>query len=157
QSGMGGQHEFKFGFSYRRNPNRTTTTWSGSQIVGNQEDADGSGFAKIYRQRNVEVLGENLAGYVGDTFTKGRLTVNAGIRWDQQKSQNRASTAQANPTFPDLLPTLSYDGNGPKIDWKDFSPRASFSYAVDENRKTVLRGSYARYAGQLNPFEVTSA
>jgi hypothetical protein len=157
QNATGGQHEFKFGFSYRRNPNKTTTTWSGSQIVANQLEADGSGVAKVYRQRNVEFLGENLAAYVGDTFTRGRLTVNAGVRWDEQKSKNNPSTAQANPTFPNLLPTLSYDGNGPTIDWKDISPRVSLSYALDANRKSVLRASYARYAGQLNPFEVTSA
>src|SRR5262245_17548787 len=31
-SGMGGNHEFKFGFSYRKNPARTTTTWAGTQV-----------------------------------------------------------------------------------------------------------------------------
>ena len=32
-SGWGGQHEFKFGFGYRKHPARTTTTFSGNQIV----------------------------------------------------------------------------------------------------------------------------
>src|SRR6185503_6684476 len=31
------------------------------------------------------------------------------------------------------------------------------TFALDAARKTVARASYASYAGQLNPFEVTSA
>ena len=42
------------------------------------------------------------------------------------------------------------------ICWKDLSPRVALTYAVDADRKTVLRASYARYAGQLNSFETTS-
>ena len=59
--------------------------------------------------------------------------------------------------FPDLLPSLSFAGGGPSITWNDVSPRVGATVALDEGRKTVARASYANYAGQLNPFEVTSA
>ena len=114
-------------------------------------------FALAYRARVVNFVGENYNAFVGDTFSKGRLTVNGGIRWDQQNAANEASTAPANTMFPDLLPSLSFDGGGPTITWNDISPRVGVTYALDEKRKTVARASYARYAGQLNPFEVTSA
>ena len=34
--------------------------------------------------------------------------------------------------------------------WNNFSPRAGVTYALDDDRKTVARASFSRYAGQLN-------
>jgi Carboxypeptidase regulatory-like domain/TonB-dependent Receptor Plug Domain len=152
----GGSHEFKFGFGYRRNPNHSTTRWSGSEVVAHINPGNDN-YALAYRARVVNFIGENYDAYAGDTFSRGRLTVNAGIRWDRQTAENLASVAPANTAFPDLLPSLSFDGNSPKIAWNDVSPRVGATFALDEDRKTVARASYANYAGQLNPFEVTSA
>jgi len=154
-----GNHELKFGFGYRKNPNRTTTTWSGNQIVGFQFAEDpldaSSNLAWVTRQRNVAFTAKYYHAYFGDTFTKNRLSLSFGVRWDRQSSENEASTASENPTFPEVLPALSYAGGGTGISWNDFSPRVSATYALDEERKTVLRASYSYYAGQLNPFETT--
>src|SRR6266571_2319125 len=156
KSAWGGQHEFKFGFGYRKAPARTTTTYSGDQIIA-INNGGGDTVAQLTRQRNVRFTEDLWNAYFGDSFTKGRLTVNAGVRYDYQHAFNEASTAAANPVFPDLLPALVYDGSGPTITWKDFSPRASVSVALDESRRTVARASYARYAGQLFPNDVTTA
>jgi len=156
KASAGGSHEFKFGFGYRRNPNHSTTRWSGSEVVAHVNPGNDN-FALAYRARVVNFIGENYDAYVGDTFSRGRLTVNGGIRWDRQMASNEASVAPANTAFPDLLPTLSFDGNSPSITWNDVSPRVGATFALDESRKTVARASYANYAGQLNPFEVTSA
>jgi len=156
KSTRAGSHEFKFGFGYRRNPNHSTTRWSGSEVVAHVNPGDDN-FALAYRARVVNYTGQNYDAFVGDTFSKGRLTLNAGIRWDRQTAFNDASVAPANTMFPDLLPTLSFNGNSPKIAWNDVSPRVGATVALDDSRKTVARVSYANYAGQLNPFEVTSA
>jgi len=151
-------HEFKFGFGYRRNPNHSTTRWSGSEVVAHVDPGgDGLNYALAYRARVVNFVGQNYDAFIGDTITMNRLTLNLGIRWDKQTAANDASTAPANTAFPDLLPALSYNGSGPTINWNDVSPRAGLTYALGENKKTIARASYARYAGQLNPFEVTSA
>ncbi len=151
-------HEFKFGFGYRRNPNQSTTRWSGSEVVGHiNPSGDGVNYALAYRARVVNFIGQNWDAFVGDTITMGRMTVNAGVRWDRQTASNQPSTAPANTMFPELLPSLAYDGSGPTIDWNDISPRVGLTYALGENKKSVLRASYSRYAGQMNPFEVTSA
>jgi len=156
KSGTGGTHEFKFGFGYRRNPNSSTTRWSGSEVVAHI-NSGGDNYALAYRARVVNFIGQNYDAFVGDTFSKGRLTVNAGVRWDRQTATNQPSVAPANTAFPDLLPSLSFNGDSPVIKWNDFSPRVGATVAMDEQRKTVARVSYANYAGQLNPFEVTSA
>jgi len=154
--GMGGQHEFKFGFGYRKNPARTTTTFAGNQTPGIVVDSETS-VAWVTRARNVAFTESAWSGYVGDTFTKDRLTINAGLRFDHQHAENQASTAPANPLFPEILPELVYDGSGPTITWNDVSPRVGLSYALNESRKTVARVSYSRYAGQLFPNDVTTA
>ena len=156
KSANGGTHEFKFGFGYRRSPNHSTTRWSGSEVVGSIISPT-EAYAKAYRARVVNFVGENTSAFLGDTFSHGRLTVNAGFRWDLQKAANQASDAPANTMFPNLLPALSFDGTSPTISWNDISPRVGATIALDDKRKTVARASYARYAGQLNPFEVTSA
>src|SRR3954471_15151093 len=156
KSGGGGTHEFKFGFGYRKNPNHSTTRWSGSEVVGYINAPDDK-IARLYRARVVNFVGQNTNAFFGDTFSKGRMTANAGVRWDRQTAANDASTAPANTAFPDLLPSLAFNGGGATINWNDFSPRVGLTYALDEKRKTVARASYARYAGQLNPFEVTAS
>ncbi len=155
-NGWGGQHEFKFGFGYRKHPARTTTTFSGEPDPGLQHNGGGDYVARVTRQRNVKFTESVYSGYLGDTFTKGRFTANLGVRWDRQHSFNEPSTAPANPAFPELLPELAYDGAGATITWNDFSPRLSVNLALDEARKTVARASYSRYAGQLFPNDVTT-
>jgi Carboxypeptidase regulatory-like domain/TonB-dependent Receptor Plug Domain len=156
KSGMGGNHEFKFGFSYRKMPSRTTTTYSGNQVFGQKQNATES-FALVERQRNVRFTEKVASGYIGDTLTKGRFALNLGARYDHQYAFNESSTATANPLFPDLLPALQYDASStPTITWNDISPRVSATLALDESRKTVARVSYARYAGQLFPNDVTT-
>jgi hypothetical protein len=154
--GWGGQHEFKFGFGYRKDPARTTTTYTGNQVKA-IDNGGGDTLAQITRQRNVAFTEKAASAYIGDTFTKGRMTLSAGVRYDHQYAFNEASTAKANPLFPELLPDLVYDGSGPTITWNSFSPRFSGTFALDEARKTVLRASYSRYAGQLFPNDVAAA
>jgi hypothetical protein len=79
------------------------------------------------------------------------MTFNLGLRFDSQKAKNLPSDAPANPSFPNVVPGLSFGGDSDYlISWNSISPRAGFSFALDEGRKTVLRASYARYYDQLS-------
>ena len=157
-STMGGaSHEFKFGFGYNRRPSDSLTRYSGNSVFA-IHNGPGDDVAQVYRDRVVASIGTYTDAYVGDTISKGRVTLNLGVRWDKQTAKNLASVAPANPDFPTILPAVNFDGTGvPTIDWNDISPRVSMTYALDEARKTILRASYARYAGQLNPGQVTLA
>jgi Carboxypeptidase regulatory-like domain/TonB-dependent Receptor Plug Domain len=146
---LGGNHELKFGFGYRRTPVDSITAYSGSKIFAVKQTADG-GVALVTRDRVASYKTSYTDLYLGDVYTKGRLTLNVGARYDHQTGGNRPSSAAANPVFPELLPALSFGGEGQGVTWNDVSPRAGISYALDENRKTIVRGSYARYAGQLS-------
>jgi hypothetical protein len=147
--GLGGSHELKFGFGYREVSTATNTHWTGNQLVGYINAADDTE-ARLYRDGNAEAVGKYFDAYVGDVFTRNRLSINVGLRFDNQKAKNLGSAAPANASFPDRLPALSYGGDSDyPIDWSDISPRAGFSYALDSASRTVARASYARYANQL--------
>lgn len=162
KAATGGNHELKFGFSYRSVTTNSTTHYNGNGIVGQSYNgpgtAGGTNLARIYRDGIVEYGGKYSSVYVGDVFTKGRLTLNAGLRLDRQSARNLPSEAPANAAFPNLLPALKFAGSAEdNIRSTDLSPRVGMSYALDAARKTVLRASFARYAGQLSYGNVAGA
>jgi hypothetical protein len=152
----GANHEFKFGFGYNRRPSDSLTRFSGNSVFG-VHIGPGDEVAQVWRDRVVSSIGQYTDLYFGDTISKGALTLNLGVRWDKQTARNLPSVAAANPDFPTILPAVTYDGSGPSISWNDISPRVSATFALDAARKTIARASYARYAGQLNPGQVTLA
>lgn len=157
-SSMGGNHELKFGFGYRDVTTNSTTHYNGNGFSGEYYGpgtGGGDNIAYGYRDSVVAYGGKYASFYIGDVFTKNRFTFNIGLRVDKQSAKNLASTAPANPAFPTRLPALEYGGSDTLIDFLDLSPRLGFSYALDENRKTVLRGSFARYGAQLSYGNVT--
>ena len=151
----GVSHEFKFGFGYNRRPSESVTHYSGNQVLA-IHNGPGDDVAQVWRDRIVSAIGQSADLYVGDTISKGALTLNLGVRWDRQIARNLPSVAPANPDFATQLPAVNYDGSGQTITWNDLSPRVSATYALDAAKKTIVRGSYARYAGQLNPAAVTN-
>jgi hypothetical protein len=149
-----GNHEFKFGYAYRRASTNSSSLLPGNGIEARIETARGK-IARIQRELVSSFKGSYNALYLQDTFTKDRLTLQGGVRWDLQKAENAASTAAANPLFPEILPDLVYDGAGTKIEWSDISPRVGFTYALNESRKTLLRGNFSIFTQQLAHPDVT--
>jgi len=148
------RHELKFGFAYRRASVASSSLLPGNGIEARTETARGT-IARVQREWVSAYEGSYNALYVQDTFTANRFTLQAGVRWDLQKANNKASTARANPLFPDLLPDLNYDGSGTKIKWNDFSPRVGFTLALDDSRRTLLRGNFSIFTQQLAMPDVT--
>ena len=140
QHGMGGQHEFKFGFAYRKDPARTTTTYAEPDPRHQRRVAPAPA-----RQQTMR---ENRSGYKRHV-QQGRMTASAA-------SATTTSTPSTSPAAPPTplpnLPELACDGSGPTITWKDFSPRlgeASSALERGETQTVWLRASHARYATAL--------
>ncbi|MBK5256595.1 MAG: TonB-dependent receptor [Vicinamibacteria bacterium] len=158
-SGMGGNNELKFGFGYRDVVTNSIDAYSGGGLGGyyyGPGSAGGDNYVTAYRDGYSNYAGKYASIYLGDVFTKDRFTANFGVRIDKQSAKNLASESPASGAFPTRLPAFKYDGSDTLIDWTDLSPRLGFSYALDEGRKTVLRGSLARYAAQLSFGNVTT-
>jgi len=137
-------HELKFGAGYRE----TEVNSSSSYIAGGYEFY--GGYLALTRAGINRFKGEYKDAYVQDTLTAGRLTANVGLRWDVQGGRTLPTTVPANPVAPDLMPEVHYEGGDAGFEWSDIVPRLGLTYALGENRSTLLRASYSRYADQLD-------
>jgi outer membrane receptor protein involved in Fe transport len=75
--------------------------------------------------------------YVGDTILLGNLTLQAGLRWDNQKAFIEAGRVPVNNLLPDVLPAIDYSKSG-DLEWTTVSPRIGLTYALGAE-KTALR------------------
>ena len=171
-------HELKFGFGYRHAPDSSFYTWPGPTegYVRNRSSAYCAArgvtipaggqcmSAYEYRAANSQLDQKYKDIYVGDTILAGNLTVQAGLRWDNQATFNPAAVTAANPligtpiTVPingtggfttAALPPLTYAGDARKLVWKSISPRIGLTYALGADKKTLLRAGYNRYVNQV--------
>jgi len=150
-------HELKLGFNYLTLGNSSATAWpgDGSGGLAAQTYGDAGYFcsvpcAVITRSGFLGTDGKFWSAFLSDTITADRLTVNLGLRWDEQYATTRPSTVPANPTFPEILPAFVYRGGGKDFIFKDWQPRVAIAYSLPSKRSTVLKASYSRYAETLN-------
>jgi hypothetical protein len=150
-----GRHEIKFGFGWRRADVDSTTIIPGGVSAINGIVTYHDGYPNMIAE--VGVWNDNTStravythGYIGDTMTWDRLTLNAGVRWDRAAASVKGRTQPGNPILPGLLPELTSDAADDVIANNVIVPRIGLSYALDESRKTLLRGSYGLFASQLN-------
>ena len=143
-----GRHEVKFGFSWRRAVVDQLVQWPGSKqfsihigyplmVVGLTGDQVTSN------------EGRYTSAYVGDTVSLDRVTLNYGVRFDRSTSSLRESTRPGSPIVPTVLPPLTSPARSNTHVYNTLAPRVSATYALDEERKTLVRGSYSMFASQL--------
>jgi hypothetical protein len=151
-------HELKFGFQYLWAAVHSGSVWPGgaanglaAATYGDLIDC-GTGIpcAVITRSSSKNIETTFYSAFLSDTLTADRLTVNAGVRWDRQYGVNDASSIGANASFQDILPAVNYAGAGKAFTWEDFSPRLGVTYALGNDRMTILKASYARFVDNLN-------
>jgi hypothetical protein len=153
---LGGDHEFKFGFEYKRSNLHTFSSYGNGvfirdtgQTAAGGPFVSGSVFAIHYIDGKVRL--DRTSFYATDTYRKDRLTLNLGLRFDQQTGQNLASTIPAVPGFEDIVDQFDFAGNDPDVTFNDFSPRIGATYDLTGDGKTILRGNFARYFDTYAP------
>jgi hypothetical protein len=143
-----GNHELKFGFSYRKVTVASFSSLPGGGALLYNGYPDYIGY--VYRDYNPAAHSNYTSGYVADTFSRDRMTVNVGARWDYQVASLDAAEVAANPIAPNLLPALTETAVKNAIKWNTIAPRVGVTYAIDESRRSLLRASYSRFASQLS-------
>jgi len=146
--GLGGSHQLKYGVGYRTVDAGTEALWPGNGILAIAQSTTDLR-AQVFREGNGSNRADYLDFYAGDTITKGRATIDLGVRYDRQWGFADASTSQPNQAFPTLLPGIVFPGYRTPFTWNNLSPRAGVLFALDESAKTVARVSYTKFAGQL--------
>ncbi len=151
---LGGDHAFKAGYRYR-----TAKEHSESHTGGNVEARYRNGVgaeATLYRDSITRYALYTQALYLQDTFTKDRLTLNLGVRYDRQSNEALSSDVPAHPFAPEWLPAVSFGGANSGVVWNDWSPRLGMTYDIQGTGKTVAKASYSIYFGQRSPGQAVS-
>src|SRR5262249_6366617 len=142
---LGGDHAIKFGVGWRDTPFGFTGTRGGGATARFTNGVPTEAY--LYRDSNTETGLYQVFGYLQDAYTRGRLTINAGIRFDLNDDEALASHIDANPLIPDILPAVDFAGADSGVTFKDWSPRVGVTYNLRGRGKTVLKGNYAVYWG----------
>jgi hypothetical protein len=147
RNALGGNHDFKFGFGWRRHEATSQEIWPGNMIQA-LDNALTDQVARIYREGLGTNRQEYTSFYAGDTFSRGRLTIDAGLRFDRQTGSALPSVTKPNTEFPSLVPGIEFAGYDAPFTWITLHPRLGATWALDA--RTILRGNFSRYAGQLD-------
>jgi hypothetical protein len=147
-TGMGASHDLKYGVGFRTSDAISGTLWPGNGILALENSATDLR-AQVFRRGNGGNRANYLDFYVGDTISHNRATIDLGVRYDRQWGKALPSTTDANPAFPTAVPGFTFTGYDSPFTWNNISPRAGLTYALDEDKKTIARASFSRYAGQL--------
>jgi len=88
-----------------------------------------------------ETMKALMGTYVQDQWTRQRLTLTGGLRFDYENALVPAQHLDAGP----YIGVRDYDGVTCVPCWKDLSPRGSAAYDLFGNGKTALKVSLGRY------------
>ncbi|CAN5835036.1 hypothetical protein BH18ACI5_BH18ACI5_04960 [soil metagenome] len=170
----GGDHSLKFGVGWKKAPILSWSHYSGGarpwvQCVGNALSGCGNGDyvavgsgpglvpyrAVLYRDqlRNNDWHGYN--SYVQDEFSRGRIRLKGGLRYDWQTSKHLGGCVPENPLLPTALPSQCDEAtdtdvsSGRKIQsFGNLSPRLGATYDLLGNGKTSVHASGSYYYDQ---------
>ena len=162
---LNADHAIKFGFRYRQD-RATSTNHRGGNVEARWQDANGDGIfqsseavqANIYRDSYTDYNVFDTSAYLQDTITKGKFTWQLGVRLDRQWDRANESVVPATPFFGQTtrtglvfnqLPAINFAGADSGVKWTDIVPRLGVNWDAKGDGRTVLKASFARYAGQL--------
>jgi len=149
QKDLWGQHEVKVG---------TTLYWRRNSVGWRVHPAgdytlifDGPAPAEIDIRNSPtqpDSRASYYAGYVKDTWrVSDRMTLNLGLRFEQQTSFIPKQSKDASPQFPALYPAVSFDGLD-VLTWNMVVPR--FGLAWDVADRTIVKATFGRFANGMD-------
>ena len=152
---LGGDHAIRAGVGYR-----TADGLSLSHVGGNTTARFTAGVgtaADLHRDAATLYTSNAWSFFLQDTYTRGRFTAMAGLRVDRQDDKALGASVTAHPFVADLLPEATFGGVDPGIVWTNISPRLGVTFDPRGTGRTILRGSYSRYYGQVGPGTIAAA
>jgi hypothetical protein len=151
---LGGQHELKVGTTlyWRRNSVGWRVHPAGDYTLIYDRINGVSNTPSEIQIRNSPTQPDSrayyYAGYVKDTWrVTDRMTLNLGVRIEQQKALLPAQSKEASPQFPTLFPAQSFEAKD-VLTWNTVVPR--FGLAWDVANRTVLKATYGRFVNGMD-------
>lgn len=164
---LGGDHAIKFGIRYRQD-RAISTAHRGGNADARFNEVNGAlvaAQATIYRDSITDYNVFDQSAYLQDTFTKGKLTVIAGARFDRQWDRANAGVVPASPFFGKItqtgavfnqLPSVTFNGAESGLVFNDLAPRLGLTWDMNGDGHNVFKANYARYASQLGDGDASS-
>src|SRR5262249_48879037 len=143
-----GAHEVRFGGGWRSMTADTTQTWPANHLVASWQGYPNM-LVQVSRDYQSATSARYISAYATDTISLDRITITGGVRFDRQTSSLGAASVNAVPSFDPVLPAIAATPIASVLKWTNVTPRLSATYAVDAERKTIVRGSYSMFASQL--------
>lgn len=143
---IGADHGMKFGVRYRNTP-----FYSQGHVGGFATARVRNGVpveADLHRDNNSRTKMWAFSAYLHDSMTRGRWTVNAGVRADYNDDEALPARIGENPIAPEVLPALDFPGADSGVTFLDVSPRFGLTYDLTGDGKTIAKLSASRFYGQ---------
>jgi hypothetical protein len=157
----GGDHSIRAGYRWRPARGESISHTGGNAVARYASvnvdctSASHNCNADLFRDGWTDYNLKTHALYVQDTWTINRLTLNLGVRWDQQTDEALPTTVAANPLIPQIMPAIDFPGLDSGVVWNDISPRLGFTYDLMGTGRSILKSSYATYYGQMGPGQLS--
>ena len=145
-------HELNVGGRFREFLQNSDFSW------GPRDVFHGSwGETVAHRGQTGLAMSEYTALWAQDTITLGKVTINVGLRYDDQGGANDAFNRPAHPVaaYRDLFPETNFRGSEAGFSWTSVAPRLGVTYALGEQRKTLVRATVSQFFDQMGSGWVT--
>lgn len=141
---IGGRHDLKVGFDISRFEAPVETTFPGDHQLNFFQGAPLE--VLLYAPGRQNSVAKQWAAYVQDGWTRSRVTLNLGLRFDHQASYLPEETAPQSRFFPEPIRQAATDD---LITWNNLAPRVGVIYDLTGSAKTLVKASYSRYYWQI--------
>jgi hypothetical protein len=155
----GSAFDLRAGIGHRAMPVSTRSGWPGNKVIASVREQVFfrtfrlTGFAQPTRDQDVRSTHTHSEAYASATLRRGRLRIHAGGRLDRLTGRNEAVAIAANPLFPALLPSMTFDGSPARFRWLDLLPRAGIEWRpATAQWSAAVR--YATFTGALGSGDV---
>lgn len=155
---LGGDHEIKVGAEYRWGQVETAYNFGNGVFAitystALQQALGVFGEVDLLRESNTDLRVRRFSAWIQDTYTTGRLTILAGLRFDRQDNSIADAVSPALDVFGELSARFLAASSGsppdPGFSWNTFSPRVGITYDVTGDAKTLIKGSFGLYPSTL--------
>ena len=155
-----GSNTIKAGFQWHIGQTWNTADANGDLTERYRDGVPDSVIVYNTPARLYNLMGADMGLYVQDSWTRKRLTVNPGLRWEYFNSSDQAKAVEAGR----FVPARSFDEISNLPNWKNIAPRFSMVYDLTGDAKTAVKGSINKYnrsyttdfANRYNPLVLQS-
>jgi len=138
-----GSHALKVGFTEEKGSDARTTTVPRDMTLRFQNGVPNQITLQVSPLVGSTELNHMLGIYGNDQWTRHRLTLNLGLRFDYKNASVPALTQPAGRFLPERI----YPGVEDAPNWKDFDPRLGAAYDLFGNGRTAVKFAWSRYVG----------